>query len=171
MQQSTSSLWVEVFLVLIPTFHARLQPWAGTRFGSLYQVHVHVDFLSFNTSIHVHLQCMVLSPDLECSWLQGMCTYDHINLDNCTFWARPFTILLSQHISLSLVGASYQTPPRMYVCMYTWAGNFGLIQGEPERAPNTRETGSDVYIYILYLFICAWSCTAMTQCACSDTTW
>ena len=31
-----------------------------------------------------------------------------------------------------------------------------LIRGEPERAPNTRETGSGVYIYIyiyIYLFI------------------
>ena len=27
-----------------------------------------------------------------------------------------------------------------------------MIRGEPERAPNTRETGSGVYIYI-YLFI------------------
>ena len=27
-----------------------------------------------------------------------------------------------------------------------------LIRGEPERAPNTRETGSGVYIYI-YLFV------------------
>jgi hypothetical protein len=39
-----------------------------------------------------------------------------------------------------------------------WPGdeaNFIIIQGEPERAPNTRETGSGVYIYIIYLFICA----------------
>ena len=31
-----------------------------------------------------------------------------------------------------------------------------LIRGEPERAPNTRETGSGVYIYIyifIYLFV------------------
>ena len=27
-----------------------------------------------------------------------------------------------------------------------------FIRGEPERAPNTRETGSGVYIYI-YLFV------------------
>ena len=29
-----------------------------------------------------------------------------------------------------------------------------VIRGEPERAPNTRETGSGVYIYIfIYLFV------------------
>ena len=31
-----------------------------------------------------------------------------------------------------------------------------IIRGEPERAPNTRETGSGVYIYIyiyIYLFV------------------
>ena len=29
-----------------------------------------------------------------------------------------------------------------------------IIRGEPERAPNTRETGSGVYIYIyIYIFI------------------
>ena len=37
-------------------------------------------------------------------------------------------------------------------CRYT----IIIIRGEPERAPNTRETGSGVYIYIfIYLFICA----------------
>ena len=30
-----------------------------------------------------------------------------------------------------------------------------LIRGEPERAPNTRETGSGVYIYIyLFIYLC-----------------
>ena len=28
-----------------------------------------------------------------------------------------------------------------------------LIRGEPERAPNTRETGSGVHIY-LYIYLC-----------------
>ena len=44
-----------------------------------------------------------------------------------------------------------------------------IIWGEPERAPNTRESGSSIYLFI-YLFSCTWSCIAMTQCACSDTT-
>ena len=30
-----------------------------------------------------------------------------------------------------------------------------IIRGEPERAPNTRETGSGVYIFIyLYIYLC-----------------
>ena len=29
-----------------------------------------------------------------------------------------------------------------------------FIRGKPERAPNTRETGSGVYIYI-YIYLCA----------------
>ena len=31
---------------------------------------------------------------------------------------------------------------------------YSIIRGEPELAPNTRETGSGVYIYIfIYLFV------------------
>ena len=37
---------------------------------------------------------------------------------------------------------------------YTSKKTSFVIRGEPERAPNTRETGSGVYIYIyIYLFI------------------
>ena len=33
-----------------------------------------------------------------------------------------------------------------------------IIRGEPEKAPNTRETGSVFFVYILYvyIFVCLW---------------
>ena len=32
---------------------------------------------------------------------------------------------------------------------------YDIIWGEPERAPNTRETGSGVYIYVyIYIYLC-----------------
>ena len=38
--------------------------------------------------------------------------------------------------------------------------SFLIIRGEPERAPNTRDTGSGficIYIYIyIYIFVCLW---------------
>ena len=45
---------------------------------------------------------------------------------------------------------------------------LSLIRGEPARAPNTRESGSGVYLFFIYLY--TWSCMATAQCACSDTT-
>ena len=54
------------------------------------------------------------------------------------------------------VGPSHERPTsagRLYIA----AGCEGLaivIRGEPERAPNTRETGSGVYIYIYIYIIC-----------------
>ena len=65
-------------------------------------------------------------------------------------------------LSLSLIQAFGLTLPvivYMYCCvsMYMFTQShilYSIIRGEPERAPNTRETGSGVYIYIfIYLFI------------------
>jgi hypothetical protein len=48
---------------------------------------------------------------------------------------------------------------QIYYTMYSKAGTkieCTIIRGKPEQAPNTRETGSGVYIYIyifIYLFV------------------
>ena len=42
-------------------------------------------------------------------------------------------------------------------CMYVYSlYNKCIIRGEPERAPNTRDTGSGFICIYIHIFVCSW---------------